>query len=211
MCIRVLFLSPHTDDVELGAGGMLCKLLESKDEIYWMVFSTAENSLPAHMPKDTLKKEFLSVISHIGLKADHVQIHDFQVRYLSEHRQEVLEAMIEMNKTFQPDLVVGPSLNDHHQDHQVVANEMVRAFKNTSSIISYELPWNHVSFDMQFFVKLDERHVTSKIKLLKYYQSQMDLNKQYFKDEFIKGMARTRGIQVNTEYAEAFEVIRWIL
>jgi len=43
---RVLILSPHTDDAELGCGGFICKLLERNVKIFWIVFSTAKESLP---------------------------------------------------------------------------------------------------------------------------------------------------------------------
>jgi hypothetical protein len=109
-----------------------------------------------------------------------------------------------------PDLVIGPSLHDFHQDHSIVANEMVRAFKTTASIICYELPWNHINFDTQFFSKLELHHINKKIEVLKSYRSQCAKKRHYFSDEFIKGLAATRGAQIETEYAEAFEVIRWI-
>jgi hypothetical protein len=88
---------------------------------------------------------------------------------------------------------------------------MVRAFKNSSSIISYELPWNHVFFNTQLFVPLEKEQMDNKIKFLKNYQSQVAIDKSYFTDEFILGWARTRGVQIHSEFAEAFEVIRWIL
>ena len=196
--------------MELGAGGTLCKLLEEGHEIYWNVFSTAESSLPEGMPKDTLRKEFMAVAHQAGVDESHYTIYDFKVRYLFASRQEILDELVKTRRKIQPDLVVGPSLNDHHQDHQVIANEMVRAFKNTSSIISYELPWNHVNFNMQLFYRLEKKHIEKKIKLLKNYKSQIAINRRYFANEFIKGEARTRGVQVNSDYAEAFEVIRWI-
>lgn len=208
--MRVLFLSPHTDDVELGAGGTLIKFLEGGHEVFWMVFSTAEDSLPAGMPKDTLKNEFLEVAGALGLNNNY-RIFGFKVRRLHEYRQEVLEELVRMRNEFSPDIVIGPSLHDYHQDHQVVAQEMVRAFKNTSSIISYELPWNHVTFDAQLFVRLNREHIKRKIELLNHYRSQIKLNRPFFSADFIEGWARMRGVQVKTEFAEAFEVIRWLL
>jgi LmbE family N-acetylglucosaminyl deacetylase len=65
---RILILSPHTDDAELGAGGYISKLLEEEYELYWSVFSIAEDSVPGGMPKDTLKNEFLIVIKTGGGK-----------------------------------------------------------------------------------------------------------------------------------------------
>lgn len=208
---KILLLSPHTDDVELGAGGTVQKFLEEGKQIYWIVFSTAEESLPAHMDKDTLEREFVSVMKQLGVEPSHYMINRFKVRKLHERRQEILELLVKVRKEFNPDLVIGPSLNDFHQDHVVVANEMVRAFKSSASIICYELPWNHVSFNTQFFVQLETRHIKRKLEVLKLYKSQVIKERNYFSNEFIFGLAKTRGVQINNNYAEAFEVIRWIV
>jgi len=208
--MNILFLSPHTDDVELGAGGTLIKFKERGDDIYWVVFSTPRESLPDGTPGDTLEHEFKNAASTAGLSEKNCKIYDFQVRRLHEHRQEILEELIKIRRAFSPELVVGPSLHDFHQDHQVVANEMLRAFKNTASIISYELPWNHVEFTAQLFVRLTEHELDKKIALLKNYRTQIDMKRPYFREEFIKGWARMRGVQIHAEFAEAYEVQRWI-
>ncbi len=208
---RILVLSPHTDDAELGCGGTIVRMLREGVEIHWVVFSTAEESLPEHLPKDTLKREFQNVMDHLGLGKDSYFIFNFKVRHLQEERQQILEHMVQINREFKPELVVGPSLKDVHQDHVVVANEMVRAYKGTSSIISYELPWNHLTFDTQMFVRLSADQLEQKLDLLKHYKSQLIKGRSYFSREFILGLAKTRGIQLGAEYAEAFEVIRWIV
>ena len=209
--MKILVLSPHTDDVELGCGGGIAKFISEGHNLLWVVFSTAEESLPEDLPKDTLKKEFLSVMNGQGLKEDNYRVFNFKVRTLHEHRQEILEKLINLREDFKPQMVIGPSLNDFHQDHQVVANEMVRAFKTTSSIICYELPWNHITFNTQLFIKLKKEHIVKKCEMLKNYKSQLTKVKTYFSEEFIYGLAKTRGVQCDSEYAEAFEVIRWMM
>ena len=208
---KILILSPHADDAELGCGGSIVTFIEKGYEVSWAVFSTAEESLPMDLPKDILKKEFLNVINNLGVKEEHYKIFNFKVRSLHEHRQKILEELINMREELEPDMVIGPSINDFHQDHQVIAGEMIRAFKTTSSIICYELPWNHVAFNTQLFVKLKKEHIAKKCEILKNYNSQLQLGKRYFSDEFIYGLAKTRGIQCNSNYAEAFEVVRWML
>jgi LmbE family N-acetylglucosaminyl deacetylase len=208
---KFLILSPHTDDAELGCGGSIVKLIEKDHDISWAVFSTAEESLPANLPSDILKKEFLDVIKSLDLKDENYRIFNFKVRSLHEHRQEILEELINMRKELGPDVIVGPSMNDFHQDHQVIAHEMIRAFKTTASIICYELPWNHVTFDTQLFIKLEKEHIKRKFEMLKKYNSQLQLGKSYFSEEFIYGLAKIRGNQCTSDYAEAFEVVRWIL
>ena len=209
--MKILILSPHTDDAELGCGGGIVKFVEEGHKILWVVFSTAEESLPKDLQRDTLKKEFLDGIKGLNLKEENYKIFNFKVRNLHEYRQEILEELINMREEFKPQMVIGSSLNDFHQDHQVVANEMIRAFKTTSSIICYELPWNHITFNTQLFIKLKRKHIIKKCEMLKNYKSQLTKRKTYFSEEFIYGLAKTRGVQSDSEFAEAFEVIRWMI
>lgn len=209
--MKILVLSPHTDDAELGCGGSICKFIKEGHDILWVVFSTAEESLPKNIPKDSLRKEFLSVIKALDLKEENYIIHNFKVRNLHERRQEILEELIKIRDKFNPDLVITPSLKDFHQDHQIVANEAVRAFKKHASIIGYELPWNNITFDTTLFVKLNQDHITKKYDLLQNYNSQISLERNYFSKEHVLGLARVRGTQCNSDYAEAFEVIRWMI
>ena len=206
--MNILILSPHTDDAEIGAGGAICKLKEQGHNFLWVVFSTCEESLPEHMDKDTLKNEFMDVVGFLDVESI---TYDYKVRKLDQHRQDILEHLREIKTKFNPDLVIGPSLNDFHQDHRVVANEMVRAFKTSASIICYELPWNHIVFNTQMFVVFDKRILDDKIHMVNFYVSQIKMRELYFNEDLIISLARVRGSQANSEYAEAFEVVRWII
>jgi hypothetical protein len=64
-------------------------------------------------------------------------------------------------------------------------------------------------FENQCFVRLEAEHVRQKVYALDAYNSQK--TRQYAREDFIYALARTRGVQAGTEYAEAFEVIRWIM
>jgi len=143
----------------------------------------------------------------LGVPKSRYFIYDYQVRKLSYSRQEVLEEMIRLRNEIQPDMVLLPSGNDLHQDHEVVHNEGLRAFKD-NSIWGYELPWNHVTFNTQAFVRLKKKHMEKKWEMMSVYESQFKKQRDYFTEEFIYGLAKVRGVQVREEYAEAFEVIR---
>jgi hypothetical protein len=132
------------------------------------------------------------------------------VRKLHERKQDILEYMVKFRNEFEPYLVIGPSLNDFNQYHQVLCMEMIRAFKTHCSILCYELPWNHLEFNSRFFIKLEKHHIDNKIEMLKYYQSQTLIKRSYFSEEFIRGHANSKGLQINEKYAKAFDVIRWI-
>jgi N-acetylglucosamine malate deacetylase 1 len=205
---KVLVLAPHTDDGELGAGGVIAKLIENGTEVYYAAFSTAEESVPKHLPKDILKTEVKAATKTLGIKSENLIILNYRVRNLNYKRQEILEDLVKMRSEIQPDLILMPSLNDIHQDHITIAQEGLRAFKKTT-ILGYELIWNNLTFNTISFVRLEKRHIDKKYEALIEYNSQE--GRDYFSKEFIYSLAKTRGVQIGVDYAEAFDVIRLIL
>jgi LmbE family N-acetylglucosaminyl deacetylase len=130
------------------------------------------------------------------------------VRQFPEHRQAILELLIEMWEDWRPEAVFMPSLNDIHQDHQVIAAEGLRAFKRTT-VLGYEIPWNNFNFAYQAYVALEKPHVERKVKALECYASQQHRN--YANPEHIWTRARTHGINIGRDYAEVFEVYRVVV
>ena len=207
-CKNVLVLAPHTDDGELGLGGTINKLITEGKRVTYVAFSTAEESVPPGFPKDILKTEVRNATAKLGIKSENLIIYSYQVRKLNYVRQEILEELIKIRKREKYDLVFIPSLHDIHQDHSTIAQEGLRAFKNTT-ILGYELIWNNLSFDTQCFVRLSQENIDVKIRALKEYHSQGKRN--YLSEEFVYSLARARGVQVGCEFAEAFEVVRLFL
>lgn len=202
---NVLVLAPHTDDGELGAGGFIHKLIEAKKNVYYLAFSTAAESVPKGFPKDILKKELYVATSKLGIPEKNIFVRNYAVRKLNFHRQEILEDLIKFRAEINFDLVLIPSTEDIHQDHQTVAIEGIRAFKNTN-ILSYELIWNNFSFDNHCFIELSKENLEAKIASLKSYKSQGF--RTYLDEEFIRAMARVRGVQSGCEFAESFKIVR---
>ena len=198
-------LAPHTDDGEFGCGGTMARLVDAGAEVRYVAFSIATKSLPDGFPPDTLAREVREATSELGIPDAQLMVSDFEVRSFPEHRQEILELLIELWEQWPPDAVLQPSLRDIHQDHQVVAAEGLRAFKRTT-VLGYEIPWNNLNFDYQAYVALEPRHVERKVAALERYRSQQHRN--YANAEYIWNLARTHGINIVRELAEVFEVYR---
>lgn len=205
---NILILAPHTDDGELGCGGTIAKLIEENNTVYYIAFSTADKSVPKEFPPDILSTEVKAATKALGIPAKNLFIYSYEVRKLNYVRQEILEELIRIKNSIDFDLIFMPSLNDIHQDHTTIATEGLRAFK-TKSVLGYELIWNNLSFNTTSFSKLEERHLKTKVCALQEYKSQN--GRDYISEEFIFSLARVRGVQIGYQYAEAFEVIRWIL
>jgi N-acetylglucosamine malate deacetylase 1 len=200
---NILILAPHTDDGELGCGASISKYIAQGKQVTYIAFSTCSQSLPKDLPSDTLSKECSAATKALGIQK--TIFFDFEVRRLLFHRQEILEELIKINKELQPQTVFLPAQHDVHQDHQVIYAEGLRAFKNCN-VLGYELPWNNFQFQPNYFEKLQEQHLQNKITALKEYRSQS--GRKYMNEEFLRSLAVVRGMQANTDYAEAFEIYR---
>jgi N-acetylglucosamine malate deacetylase 1 len=205
---RILILAPHTDDGEFGCGGTIARLIEEGNEVYYAAFSACKLSIEEGLPEDILITEVKAATKVLGIKHENLILFDYDVRTFNYKRQEILEDIIRLKNTIQPDLVFMPSVNDIHQDHYTIAFEGIRAFK-LSTILCYEMPWNNFTFHTTAFQVLEEKHLQTKVAALIEYKSQQD--RPYANEEFIKSLARTRGVQIGKRYAEVFEVVRWIL
>lgn len=204
---RVLVLAAHTDD-EFGCAGTIARLRECGAEIRYLALSRCEESVPAGLPEDVLEHECRACGAALGIAPEMHTVLRFRVRHFPAVRQEILEYLVQLRREFTPDLVLLPSSFDTHQDHATVYAEGFRAFKG-ASILGYELPQNLISFENSAFIRLAESHIRSKVAALSCYESQRF--RDYASEEFIRSLARVRGVQCGAPMAEAFEVIRLIV
>ncbi len=203
---RVLVLAPHTDDGELGCGGTLALLAAAGSQIRYIAFSIANRSLPPGFPPNTLATEAKEATSTLGITD--LVLHDFDVRTFPDHRQEILELLIEESKQFKPDVVFQPSPSDMHQDHQTIAQEGIRAFKKTS-VLGYLLPWNTPGFTDDCYIAFGEAELQRKIEAIGCYASQQ--HRAYASPDYVRGLAKVHGVTVGRPYAEVFKVLRLVL
>jgi LmbE family N-acetylglucosaminyl deacetylase len=204
---RVLVLGAHTDDAELGCGGTIARVIGEGSEVHVAAFSSAAESLPAGWPADTLRNECLAATGSLGVPPQQVHLYDYPVRHFPAHRQAILEDLVVLRQQIDPEVVFIHSGDDVHQDHHVIHEEGLRAFKERT-VLAYELPWNAMSFSPQAFVTLEHEHVRSKWSALECYASQLHLARSYFSLDVVEGLARVRGASVKAMWAEAFEVCR---
>jgi len=208
MIQNVLVVAPHTDDAEFGCGGTISKFISEGKNVFCAAFSSADESVMEGLPKDINRTDMIRSMRILGVKEENIKIFDYKVRKFPEFRQEILDDLIVLSKEFQPDLVFLPSTFDTHQDHQVISQEGFRAFKK-HCILGYEILWNNLTFTTDAFILLNDEDVEKKIESVKCYISQLD--RGYLNDNFLRSLMTTRGGQIGCKYAEAFQVIRWLI
>jgi LmbE family N-acetylglucosaminyl deacetylase len=206
--LKYLFIGAHPDDIEFGAGGTIAKAVSQGIECSAVIFSNSSESLSSAFPdKLTLIKESKAALTHLGLKDQNITFFDYQVRNFPSVRQSILQDLINLRSVKEYDRVFIPNSFDIHQDHNVVNREALRAFKFTT-ILGYEMPWNHFEGSLRYFNVLSDSDVSDKQSAIEKFTSQS--HRFYSSDESIETTLKFRGLQINKTFVEAFEIIRWV-
>lgn len=197
--LSILCLGAHSDDIEIGCYGTICRLLTEfpNSNITWIVFGAYEaRAREANESAESLLKL---------VEEKKILIRAFQDGYFPYNGAEIKGFFEELKKELSPDLIFTHYRNDLHQDHRLI-NELTWNTFRDHLILEYEIP----KFDgdlgaPNFFVHLDERMCLSKIEHIgKHFKSQE--SRQWFSGDTFKAIMRLRGIESNApeKFAEAF-------
>lgn len=202
---RILCLGAHSDDIEIGCGGTMLRLLREYPAacVQWVVFACAgERSREAMASANS----FLQ-----GAKDKKIVVKDFRDGFLPYLGTEVKE-FFETLKSFSPELIFTHYRHDLHQDHRLLCELTWNTFRN-HLVLEYEIPkYDGDLGQPNFFVELDEETYRRKSEyLLEHFPTQRD--RHWFSDETFRAILRLRGVEcrADTSYAEAFYCRKLVL
>lgn len=197
----VLAIGAHPDDCEIGCGGSIAAAKLAGADGHVAALSRCEDEV-FKGDKSAREKEFL-----LATKTLDVTPHLYRLpnREFPEHRQEIMRILEQMQEEIRPDLVFFPSLEDPHQDHNTVAEAVIRTFRRKETLLEYEiLRHSSHTFTPTLFIDISST-LSAKLEALREYKSQI-ATRAYFDEESYRSLARTRGAQSGCEFAEGFMV-----
>jgi LmbE family N-acetylglucosaminyl deacetylase len=203
---RVLCLGAHCDDIEIGCGGTILKLIENYPdaEFYWVVFS-------ANQQRAQEASESADIFLRRA-KEKHLVIKRFRDGFFPYIGFEIKEYFEQLKQDFSPDLIFTHYRNDLHQDHRLISDLTWNTFRD-HLILEYETPKYDGDLGCpNFFVHLDETTYRRKIRyILNSFKTQAE--NQWFSEETFLAILRLRGIESNApdKYAEAFYCRKMVL
>lgn len=196
---HILCLGAHSDDIEIGCGGTLLRLLaENPDvQVTWVVFS----STPAREAEAKASAaDFLAATKH-----QRIIIHRFRDAFFPYDGPAIKEAFEVLKADSSPDLIFTHCRHDLHQDHRVL-NELTWNTFRDHLIWEYEIPkYDGDLATPNLYVHLDKTTCERKAELLmRHFATQS--NKHWFTSETFLGLLRLRGIESRSPlgYAEGF-------
>lgn len=202
----VLCLGAHSDDIEIGCGGTLLKLVDEVEDltVHWVVLTA----------KGKRHDEARASAEHVLASVEHRQIllNEFRNGFFPYIGAEIKEYFESLKALKNPDVILTHCLHDRHQDHRTVAELTWNTFRD-HAILEYEV----AKYDGDLaapnaFVTLPEDTLHEKVRILeRYFGSQRD--KQWFTADTFKALSRLRGIECNspTGFAEGFYARKLVL
>lgn len=196
---RILCLGAHSDDIEIGCGGSMLRLLKEHEstEVLWIVLSADEHRAGEARSS---AEQFLA-----KAKKKEVRVEKFRDGFFPYNGTHIKEYFEMLKKEFSPDLIFTPFREDFHQDHRLVSELTWNTFR-TQLVLEYEL----IKYDGDLgrpnvYITLGEDICTKKIDIiLQSFKSQARRN--WFTADAFSAIMRLRGIEINAEqnHAEAF-------
>jgi len=198
--LKILCLGAHSDDIEIGCGGTLLRLLEEnpRAEVAWVVLGASSGERKAEALESAGR-----FLEKAGKKE--IIVKDFRDGFFPYIGGQIKEYFEELKGKVSPDVVLTHRREDLHQDHRLVAELTWNTFRN-HLILEYEIAKYEGDLGApNFFVHLTEAVARKKVQiLLDAFRSQR--GKHWFTEDTFLALLRLRGLESNApgRYAEGF-------
>lgn len=195
--LNILCLGAHCDDIEIGCGGTILKIIKDYKiaNFKWVVFASNE-----------IRKAEARASAELFLKdvaSKDIIIKDYRDGFLPFLATEIKEFFEEIKSTFKPYVIFTHYRDDRHQDHRLVSDLTWNTWRN-HLILEYEIPKYDGDLGIpNFYVPIEESmlHHRNEI-LINSFKSQA--SKHWFDEETFNSLPRLRGMESATKFAEAF-------
>jgi LmbE family N-acetylglucosaminyl deacetylase len=204
--LKILCLGAHSDDIEIGCGGTILRLLSEYHgvEIHWVVLGS----------KGKRDEEALASANKFlaDAKKKKIIIKNFKESFFPYIGGEIKNFFEKLKKQVSPDIIFTHYRHDLHQDHRLISELTWNTYRD-HLILEYEI----IKYDgdlgsPNLFIHLDEVIGQKKISLImECFKSQR--NRDWFTDDAFLSMLRIRGIESKApgKYAEGFYCRKLVL
>ena len=185
---HLLCLGAHSDDLEIGCGGMVMNWLATRArvDVTWVVFCAA----------DQREVEARNSANALLRKADSrsLVLRDFRDGHLPAQFTQAKSLLEELKESAKPDIILTHRLEDRHQDHRLIAELTWQTFRD-HLVLEYEIPKYEGDLGQpNLYVPLSASVARRKVDhLMRHFGSQR--SKSWFRPETFLGLMHLRGIE----------------
>ncbi len=202
---RILAVSAHPDDIEIGCGGALAHWLkDQRTLVYYLIMTRGDRGGDG----EVRMKEQERAAEKIGVHG--IIWQEYEDTKIAVNQESISQVEAVMN-TLKPDYILTHYENDTHQDHRALARIVITATRNRRNILFFEGPTS-INFNPQVYVDIGET-ISCKRDALAAHKSQVTKTNIENRDimEIANANAIFRGMEARVKYAEGFIPLRLFL
>lgn len=206
--LKIWFIAAHFDDIEIGCGGSAAKFISEGHECFSTIVTKSgynnENKKIVRS-NSVAKREGLKGLKKLGFK--NINCLNFDTGIL-QHNLKLIYALEKELKRIKPDIVFTHWIHDVHQDHSAIAKSTLTVCRKTSSVLMYRSNWYRTDqpFLETLFIDVSN-YYEKKIDSINCHISEVKKFGQNW-ESFIKAQDTARGMEINVEKAESFQVVK---
>ena len=199
----ILALGAHPDDLELGCGATLAKLVARGAHVTAVVLSDGGEGAGSSFDRSAETREALA---SLGIQS--IILHGFPDTRLHERLNDLIATIEQHVREVAPQRVYTMFHDDRHQDHRAVYQASIVACRRVAQVLAYETPSSYPNFIPTVFEPVDD-FIELKVDALKLHKSQGD--RLYMREDKIRSAAHFRGVQVDLGQTEGFIPYKLVL
>jgi len=221
--MRTLVISPHPDDETLGVGGTILSRIKKKKKVAWLIVTSLEkNNKNINLIKKKKKKKEKVKKSYKFYKTFQLNFHAAKLEQVPlDH---LIHSISKVIKSFKPNEVFLPHISDAHTDHQKIflaISACTKTFRYPyiNKLLCYETisetgygiisKKKKINFNPNYYVNI-ENFIKKKIQIARLYKTEIKKHPFPRSIENIRSLAILRGAESNKNFAEAFELLKFI-
>ncbi len=219
---KIIIISAHPDDEVLGAGGTILKHVANGDEVYWLITtSISEGQGFSKERVSSRREEIRQVEKMLGIKK--IFMLNYSTMTLSS--SSLIEMVPQISNVFnevEPEIIYCLNRSDAHSDHRVTFDAVMACTKSfrypyVKRVLMYECLSEtefapalfEKTFIPNYFIDIS-RFFKKKLEVMRIYGSELGQHPFPRSERNIEALATFRGASVGVEYAEAFQLIKFI-
>lgn len=208
--MNVLVVAAHHDDLELGCGGTVAKLLDGGHRVISLVMTHSGYNAPdgtSVRNKDVARREAMAASRTLGYELIGFDEDTFDIAVSDANICRILEVVRE----YQIDTLFTHWHGDTHPPHQRVNTMALHASRQVPRVLGFAVNWyvGAQSFSPQCFVSIGDTQWERKISALKCYESEYRRAGTKW-SEYLDNQAINYGTAMGVKRAEGFATYKYL-
>ncbi len=220
--MNVLVISAHPDDETLGVGGTILRHIALGDKVFWLIATNITKECGYDQQVVFSRQKEIEQVSKLYGFAEVLKLDYLTATLSSNDLPSLVNRISKIISDIQPNVLYVPNRSDVHSDHRVMFDAVSASSKSfrhsyIQKVLMYEClsetefspPFQENAFVPNYFIDISD-YFEQKIEIMRVYESELGPHPFPRSEENIRALAILRGATCGSQYAESFQLLKFI-